>query len=78
MTDVRAAARDYMVDNYPGQKGATVDMIDRSVRDSFGAAVVARRYNKNAVRWVEFPSLEDAREHFFRTKGIKIQPAGSA
>ena len=53
-------------------------MIDRSVRDSFGAAVVARRYNKNAVRWVEFPSLEDAREHFFRTKGIKIQPAGSA
>ena len=50
MTDVRVAARDYMVDNYPGQKGATVDMIDRSVRDSFGAAVVARRYNKNAVR----------------------------
>lgn len=72
MTEVRAAARDYMVDNYPGHKAATVDMIDRAVREWFSARVEYRAHNKNSVRWVEFPPLSESREHVWRTKSIKI------
>jgi hypothetical protein len=72
ITDVRAGARDYLVDNYPGRKAATVDLIDRAVREWCDANVVNRRYNKNAVRWVEFPPLSEIREHVRRTKGIEL------
>lgn len=74
MTDLRAAARDYMVDNYPGTKAATVDMVERAVREWFDAEVVKMKIKgrTNAGRSVKFPSLADSREHIRRTKGMII------
>ncbi|WP_066782269.1 primase-helicase family protein [Sphingomonas sp. CCH5-D11] len=70
--DVRAAARDHMIDNYPGKKAATVGMIDHAVREWFGAVVVKRKVQTNEGRWVEFPPLADVREHLRRAKRIDI------
>jgi hypothetical protein len=72
MKDLRAAARDYLADNYPGQKAANYDLIARAARDWFGAEIVTRRAYQNDVRWVEFPPLPECREHIRRTKGMEI------
>jgi hypothetical protein len=74
MTELRAAARDYLADNYPGQKAATHDLINRAVREWFGAEVVTRRAQRNNVRWVDFPALPECRDHVRRTKGLEISP----
>lgn len=72
MKELRAAARDYLADNYQGQKAANFNLIDRAVREWFGADIVTRRAHQNEVRWVDFPSLAECREHVRRTKGMQI------
>ncbi len=73
LKELRMAARDYLADNYPGQKAANYDLVERSVLDWFGAEVVTRRAQQNSVRWVLFPSLPECREHVRRTKGLLIE-----
>lgn len=73
MKELRSAARDYLADNYPGQKAANYDLIARAVREWFAAEVVTRRAQRNDVRWVDFPSLADCREHVRRAKGMQIE-----
>jgi len=73
MKDLRVAARDYLADNYPGQKAANYELIARAVREWFGADVVNRRAVQNDVKWVEFPALSECRTHVRRTKGMEIE-----
>lgn len=75
MTELRAAARDYLADHFTGHKAATFDMIEPRVVEWFGATVERKKGKANDGRWVVFPSLSKSRDHVLRTKGIKI--AGS-
>lgn len=72
MTNMRVAVRDWLSDAYPGRKAATVDVIERAVREWFDAAISKRKAQKNSVRWIDFPPLAESWQHIRRTKGVDL------
>lgn len=78
MKDLRAAARDYMADHFPGQRAADYNLLERTAREWFGAKTVKVQGKQNANKVVIFPSLVECREHASRVKNVKVPGSETA